>query len=195
MRASSKYKLSQALLAPLAKRQVLKIIAPLIGELPKAVRSLDVGCGPNSYLFSLGLDPVGVDISMEFIVAYRRKQGRKACLASADRLPFKDASFDLVWSCGLLHHLSPEAAGNAVAEMDRVCGPEGLIIIFDGVRPRSFWARPLAWVIRRNDRGLCMRTEEQAGELLPLRQGWKIERHTYTATGLEGLVMVFRKGR
>jgi len=190
----TKYRLFQALLAPGAKRHILKVIAPTIGEGSKVKNSLDAGCGPDSYLFSLGLDPVGIDISGQFLAAYHKKgKGRKACLASADKLPFKDASFDLVWSCGLLHHLPAEAAGQAIAEMGRVCSREGTIVLFDAVSPRSFSARPLAWLVRRIDRGRFMRTEEQVAALLDPRRTWKVERRTYTLTGLEGLVMVCQK--
>jgi SAM-dependent methyltransferase len=193
---SSIYKLSQTSFAPRAKQHILGIVRPIISELSGIPRTLDAGCGPDSYLFSLGLDPVGIDISGRLIAAYHKKgKGRKACLASADKLPFTDASFDLVWSCGLLHHLSDEAAAKAVAEMGRVCSREGTIVLFDAVLPRSFSARPLAWLVRRIDRGRFMRTEEQVAALLDPRRTWKVERRTYTPTGLEGLVMVCRPDR
>lgn len=188
------YRLSQALLAPRARPNIQRLLKR---RLPSnrfgRERALDVGCGPSSYLSALGLNPVGIDISEQHLREYCKPKGRTACRASADKLPFKNESFDIVCSVGVLHHLSEGRSKDAVAEMMRVCGRNGSVIILDAVLPGSFRARPLAWILRKNDRGRFVRDEAGTLEILPDRRSWKVERHVYTLTGLECLLMVFRR--
>ena len=130
------------------------------------------------------MKPVGVDIAMDRVRAF----GPAAVVASATALPFADGSFDTVWSSGLLHHLPDEAARAAVREMRRVTRAEGLTIIFDGVLPHHGWTRPIAWLIRRLDRGSWMRREEAFEALFDSPADWRRERFTYSYTGLEGVI-------
>ena len=172
------YGLSQTLLAPGAAR----IVASRVERRPG--RALDVGCGPFSWLWSAGIKPIGVDIVMDRVRAF----GPAAVVASATALPFADGSFDTVWSSGLLHHLPDDAAREAIREMRRVTREEGLTIIFDGVLPHEGSTRPLAWLIRRMDRGNWMRREEEFEALFDSPANWRRERFTYSYTGLEGVV-------
>ena len=92
---------------------------------------LEVGCGMGTDLLEFargGARVVGVDITPRHLeLAARRFSlfGRRAALhrGDAERLPFRDESFDFVYSNGVLHH-TPDTAG-AVREIHRVLKPGG----------------------------------------------------------------------
>nr|MBN1229292.1 class I SAM-dependent methyltransferase [Anaerolineae bacterium] len=133
-----------------------------------------------------------LDISLSYVGEYMQYHPRGVVASAAD-LPFHSDAFDGVWSIGLIHHLTNEQAGSTFREMLRVCRPGGYVALLDAVLPTSFFRRPVAWVIRRMDRGGQMRTQEHLIRLLPSSAGWNIERVTYAATGLEMLVVWTQK--
>lgn len=95
-------------------------------------RVLEVGCGSGCDLLQFakhGATATGVDIADMHLELARRRVGDRATVVKADmrRLPFPDASFDYVYSHGVLHHCSePE---QAAAEMLRVLRPGGRLNI------------------------------------------------------------------
>lgn len=183
------YRATQWLLAPRADEAIRDCARRVIGDPARVGPSLDVGCGPQSLLCGLGLRPVGVDVSPEFVAAFARSG--PAVRASATALPFRDACFDLVWTCGLLHHLADADAARALSEMARVARPGARVVVFDGVRPESVLRRPVAALVRHFDRGPWMRRHAALQAIFaqaPL--SWASERVTYTATGLEGVLAV-----
>lgn len=94
-------------------------------DAPRAGLALDVGCGSGALAEALrarGLDVVGVDPSAAFVAeAGRRVPGGRFEVGDAQRLPYPDASFDLVAS-GLVLNFVPDPA-RAAAEMRRVARP------------------------------------------------------------------------
>jgi SAM-dependent methyltransferase len=106
----------------------------LAGLLPRAGRILEVGCGTGGLLAAasrLGLEIEGVDIALRWLVVARRRLddlGLSCPLvaASAERLPYPDASFDAVVADSLLEHLDDPRA--AVAEWARVLRPGGTLL-------------------------------------------------------------------
>jgi ubiquinone/menaquinone biosynthesis C-methylase UbiE len=100
----------------------------------KGLKILEVGCGIGTDLtnFAKSNDAVGIDISKESLKLAKENfklhdlKG-KFIHASATKLPFKDKAFDLIYSCGVLHHI-PNII-NAVSEIHRVLKPKGKIII------------------------------------------------------------------
>ncbi|MCX6639904.1 MAG: class I SAM-dependent methyltransferase [bacterium] len=93
---------------------------------------LDVGCG-DGYLLSQLQDRAnqayGVDISIKALLRTRVKIGESVNLfqAFADKLPFKDNSFDGVVSAHTLEHV--KSLPEAVAELKRVCSGRLIILV------------------------------------------------------------------
>lgn len=186
------YRLSQRILAPGAVKRITEELSRRLAKLPPAERILDVGCGPASLLWTVNQQPIGLDFSLTYVKEYRR-HGGEAFVGSADRLPFADASFDGVFTIGLLHHLSDEQAAKCITEMLRVCRPGGYVLVVDAVLPEPYWRRPLAWAIRMLDRGSFMRHECELAALLPSPNNWEKCRATYSLTGLESLTCTLAK--
>ena len=108
---------------------------------------LEIGCGGggHSALFCRrGASVVAVDITPERAVSAALKlsllpgcDGR-AYQADAERLPFRDGVFDIVYSNGVLHH--SENTERAVAEVRRVLKPGGRAVLMLYARSSAaFW--------------------------------------------------------
>ncbi len=101
-----------------------------------AVRDvLDVGCGAGHWGRALlpHLDPsahlVGVDREPSFLELAQKEGDPARCkyvVGTAEKLPFDDASFDLVSCQTVLIHVADPAV--AIAEMKRVVRPGGLLL-------------------------------------------------------------------
>ena len=113
-------------------------------------RVLDVGCGPGALtaelVARLGAESVSaVDPSEPFVAAARaRHPGVDVRRASAEELPFPDATFDAAIAQLVVHFMTDPVAG--LAEMARVTRPGGVVAacVWDhggGKGPLStFWA-------------------------------------------------------
>ncbi|MFC7217473.1 class I SAM-dependent methyltransferase [Streptomyces polyrhachis] len=93
-------------------------------------RALDLGCGSAAVAAALAGDfdtVVGLDPDPS---AVRRARAREvaAVRAEAERLPFRDAAFDCVYSYGALHHARPH---RALPEIARVLAPGGVAVLAD----------------------------------------------------------------
>ncbi len=93
---------------------------------------LDVGCGTGALTAELVRrlgtgNVVAVDPSEPFVTATRgRHPGVDVRLASAERLPFDDDSFDASLAQLVVHFMDDPRAG--IAEMRRVTRPGGVIV-------------------------------------------------------------------
>jgi ubiquinone biosynthesis O-methyltransferase len=147
---------------------VLAFAGPLAGK-----RVLDVGCGDGAYALSAaerGAQVVGVDTSREMLEAARERAASKGLeidLREGDvqRLPFDDASFDIVLAVTVLCFV--EDATEATREMARVLSPGGRIVIGELGRFSTWaaWRRLRGWLGTRTWRGARFRS---AGELARL---------------------------
>jgi ubiquinone/menaquinone biosynthesis C-methylase UbiE len=109
---------------------------------------LDVGCGTGSLALaakravgSTGT-VTGVDASPEMIALAARKATRAGAdvvfrAAAAERLPFPDASFDVVLSTLMLHHLPGPVRLECVREARRVLKPGGRMLTVDFSAPSA----------------------------------------------------------
>lgn len=119
-------------------------------------RILDAGCGTGYCTRALTrryrrAQVVGLDLAHGMALRARRKAGwfsraRFAC-GDAERLPFADASFDMVWSSLMLQWCAPTAV---FPEFLRVLRPEGLLM-FTSLGPDTLQELRVAW--RRADTG------------------------------------------
>jgi SAM-dependent methyltransferase len=129
----------------------------LAARTPPGARWLDLGCA-YGYLVAEaatgGFAAVGVDVSAYALARARHEapgSGGRVLRGITDRLPFADASFDVVSAFDVLEHVrDPE---RTLAEVARVCKPGGVLIgatpdpLFFGrheethfsERPPSYW--------------------------------------------------------
>jgi ubiquinone/menaquinone biosynthesis C-methylase UbiE len=109
---------------------------------------LDVGCGTGTLAIAAARRVgatgavTGVDPSAELLERARKKARRARAgvefvQSGGEELPFADASFDLVLSSLVLHHLSHDALRSSAHEMHRVLKSAGrlLLVDFGGVQP------------------------------------------------------------
>ncbi|MGH7398752.1 MAG: class I SAM-dependent methyltransferase, partial [Candidatus Rokuibacteriota bacterium] len=115
-------------------RRRLELFATILPRLPlpSSARILEVGCGAGSYvrlLGGLGHRPVGLDYSRPSLArALASDPGGKGRYVAGDTygLPFREATFDMVMSIGVLQALSdPE---RALDEMARLLSPGGVLL-------------------------------------------------------------------
>jgi len=98
---------------------------------------LDVGCSWGRWSIAAaraGYRPIGVDVHLDALNAGRRvsRQVGATCdfvCASADRLPFRSASVDFVFSYSVLQHLDRETVRQFFREAGRVLKPQGICLV------------------------------------------------------------------
>ena len=109
---------------------------------PPGTAILEVGCGSGALSLRLaalhGLAVTAVDVDPDEIRRAREKAARgeiagaarpEFLVADVARMPFDDASFDLVVSTFSMHHWDDKVAG--LAEVCRVLRPGSLALIWD----------------------------------------------------------------
>ncbi len=96
---------------------------------------LDIGCGNgrlSDILIDKNIQYTGIDFSKELIniAKKERKNNGNFIQANALSLPFKDNSFDVIFSIAVLHHIpSKENRLLFISEVNRVLKPEGIFIV------------------------------------------------------------------
>jgi SAM-dependent methyltransferase len=129
-----------------------RLLSPQLADLTgitRGARALDVGCGPGALTSELvaRLGPeavVAVDPSSPFVEAARaRNPGVEVLEASAESLPFEDATFDAALAQLVVHFMTDPVAG--IGEMRRVTKSGGVVTacVWDyggGISPLgAFW--------------------------------------------------------
>ena len=118
----------------------------------QSFRMLDVGCGTGTLLSLVAENPraerlVGLDYAEEMVRRASEKFAGSehagklhAVRGDAERLPFPDASFDIVTCCNSFHHYPHQA--EAIRGFRRVLRPGGVLILVDGFRDNV-----IGWVV------------------------------------------------
>jgi len=116
----------------------------------EAVLEVGPGLGTDHAQFARsGARMFALDLTNSHLQLTRRRFENEGLLTrpvrgDAEGLPFADASFDLVYSYGVLHH-TPDTAG-AVREIHRVLRPGGLAIVGLYHRHSAFhWVYTVLW--------------------------------------------------
>jgi len=121
---------------------------PLLEELARErrVRVLDVGCGTGSWLvaqaraFGERVELAGVDPSSAMLARAKEKMPHvPLSVASAESLPFADATFELVVTRFAFHHFTDKP--RALDELTRLVAPGGALFLMNIAPERmpGFW--------------------------------------------------------
>jgi ubiquinone/menaquinone biosynthesis C-methylase UbiE len=145
-----------------------------LGLEPARGAILDVGCGTGRMVELLHphfARVAGVEPSAGMLEGARERGLGDGVFAraSAERLPFDDASFDIVYSSCVFHHADRHDHTAMVREMGRVLRPGGVLLTYE----HNPWNPLTRLVVSRCpvDRGVVLC---RPGEI----------RHAYTAAGL-----------
>jgi len=123
---------------PLLGRMLAGVRRTALGLVPprSGMTVVDVGCGTGEMLSryaAAGCRVAGIDVSAAMLAEARRRLGPGALLAAgeATALPFPSGAADLVLATMLLHGLPVQSRVAALAEMARVAGERGRVLVAD----------------------------------------------------------------
>ena len=133
------------------RNRPLKEIEKLASEWNSG-KLLDIGCGNCRNLIPFakaGFDCYGIDFSKEMLALARERCKKENVkinlkLARAEKLPFKNESFDCCIFANVLHHVeTDDGRKKALSEMIRVMKPEGraFVSVWNKIQPRFFFAK------------------------------------------------------
>lgn len=100
------------------------------GGLAPGRRALELGCGTGLFLEQVArasrADVTGLDLSSDLLAQARRRcaglLGVRLARGNAERAPFPDGSFDVVYGSSVLHHLDTAAVAREIARLLRPGG-------------------------------------------------------------------------
>jgi len=139
--------------ARFAAPELRRVFADL--NLPSRGTALDLGCGTGlaTALLAEEMGPevalVGLDLSLPHLEAARRQHTLPLVQGDAARLCFRDAVFDLIWSCNTVNHMADRLTGLRALRRSLRAGGR-LAIAQSAFLPEMFfaWDAPLDDAVR-----------------------------------------------
>lgn len=160
-----------------------------------APRVLELGCGTGALAERViaavpGCRLTGIDLAPRMVEAARVRLGNRAevLLGDAERLPFRDGSFDIAYCNDSFHHY-PDPS-RAAFQAWRVLAPGGALVIGDTWQPAPARALMNAWLPRSREGDVRIYSERELREIL----GTWFEAVTWRRVGTTACVAVARKG-
>jgi ubiquinone/menaquinone biosynthesis C-methylase UbiE len=167
-----------------AKRNYVKQLLNTFCQ-KRTLSILDVGCGTGKNMESLAYygDVSGVDISKEALQFCKKRGLFNVKKGEAEKLPFKDDSFDVVCVLDVLEHVEDIPAVN---EIKRVLKDGGQIIIT---------VPAFSWLWSKWDEALLHKrryTREDLRKILT-HEGFMVQKNTYIHSFLVLPILIVRK--
>ncbi len=111
-------------------------------RLKPGMRVLDVGCGKGFLVKDLmlecpALEVFGLDASLYAILRAPEELTGRLHLGTAEKLPFRDRSFDCVISLNTIHNFPRARAVKATAEIQRVSKGHSFIVVDSYLTPEQ----------------------------------------------------------
>jgi len=127
-----------------------------LGKLDKNIRILEVGCNIGNQLISLqkmGFKSLyGIELQQEAVELSKDKSKNiNIVCGSAFDIPFRDGFFDLVFTSGLLIHISPDDINSVLSEIYR-CSNKFIWGL-------EFYANEYIEIIYRNEHNLLWKAD------------------------------------
>lgn len=141
-------------LLTLGRRRRLRAMTIALARIQPGERVLEVGCGTGDVALA-ACAPAGphgsvsgIDAGPEMIAVARAKAARAGVtvdfrLEPIEALTYPDATFDIVLSSLMMHHLPDDLKRQGLAEIARVLKPGGRVLIIDVKRPSTRLGRVL----------------------------------------------------
>ena len=141
-------------LLTLGRRTRLRKMTIALARIQPGDRVLEVGCGTGDVALA-ACAPAGqrgsvsgIDASPEMIAVARAKAARAGFeidfrVEPIEALTYPDATFDIVLSSLMMHHLPDDLKRQGLAEIARVLKPGGRLLIVDVKRPTTHLGRVL----------------------------------------------------
>jgi ubiquinone/menaquinone biosynthesis C-methylase UbiE len=94
-------------------------------------RALDIGCGPGKYMVEVSTrgETIGIDFSSDMTRIAKKSVNSGVVLADMEFLPFRNNSFDLIYSIRVMKYLKSQS--RLLREAQRLCRNRGRIILYD----------------------------------------------------------------
>jgi ubiquinone/menaquinone biosynthesis C-methylase UbiE len=139
-------------LLTLGRRKRLRRMTIALAQIQPGDRVLEVGCGTGDVAIAACAPAgargsvAGIDAGPEMIAVARAKAARAGVTVDfrvepIEALTYPDASFDVVLSSLMMHHLPDDLKRQGLDQIARVLRPGGRLLIVDAKRPNGH----LAW--------------------------------------------------
>ncbi|MBI3151992.1 MAG: class I SAM-dependent methyltransferase [Chloroflexi bacterium] len=146
---------------PMSGLRMRKDMLAQMGDL-NSKRILDVGCGTGTLAAMVkqmypDAEVVGLDGDSQILEIARSKAKSLGVDIRFEQgmsfdLPYPDASFDVVLTSFMLHHLEKDAKQKTAKEMYRVLRPDGRLIGMDFTEPRNIFGKTVMSLARPFER-------------------------------------------